>query len=274
MPPDLDELRRLAVSVAEDAGVLLAKGLRRARSSVGTKTSGTDMVTEMDRASEELVARRIREARPRDGMLGEEGTRCEGTTGICWIVDPLDGTTNYLYGLPAYAVSVAAELDGHTVAAAVHDPSHAETYHATLGGGAWQGQSALRRAPGPPLAAALIGTGFSYDARRRGAQGSVLAGVLPAVRDIRRAGAAALDLCWVAAGRLDGYYEAGLQPWDWAAGALIAAEAGAWVGWLRSDAGTDSPTTPAAARTLVAAAPGLSDQLVELLGAAGAGSVL
>lgn len=272
MAPDLDELRRLAVSVAEEAGALLASGLHRARRSVGTKTSGTDMVTEMDRASEALVARRIREARPGDGMLGEEGTRAEGTTGICWVVDPLDGTTNYLYGLPAYAVSIAAELDGRAVAGAVHDPSHGETYHATLGGGAWQGRSALRRAVGPPLSEALIGTGFSYSAKRRAAQGRVLAGVLPAVRDIRRAGAAALDLCWVAAARLDGYYEAGLQPWDWAAGALIVAESGAWVGGLGGTGGTGTATTPAAG-TLVAAAPGLSDQLVELLTASGAGSL-
>lgn len=262
--PDVDagELLALARSVAEAAGTLLLDGAARGRTSVGTKTSPTDMVTEMDRASEALVVDGLLRARPDDGLLGEEGTARPGTSGVRWVIDPLDGTTNYLYGLPAWAVAVAAEVDGRVVAAAVADPSHGDVYGATLGGGATCNGRRLELGEGPPLATALVGTGFSYDADRRARQGAVLAHVLPRVRDVRRAGAAALDLCWVASRRLDAFYERGLQPWDLAAGALIATEAGAVTGDL--DGG------PPSGAFALAAAPGVFGPLRDLLRSAGA----
>jgi myo-inositol-1(or 4)-monophosphatase len=259
---DAGELLALARSVAESAGTLLLDAATGARTAVGTKTSPTDMVTEMDRASEALVMDGLLRARPEDGVLGEEGTARPGTSGVRWVVDPLDGTTNYLYGLPAWAVSVAAEVDGRVVAAAVADPSHGEVYGATLGGGATCNGRRLDVGAGPALATALVGTGFSYEADRRARQAAVLTQVLPRVRDVRRAGAAALDLCWVAAGRLDAFYERGLQRWDLAAGDLVATEAGAVTGDL-----DDGP--PSGAFTL-AAAPSVFGPLRDLLRAAGA----
>jgi myo-inositol-1(or 4)-monophosphatase len=259
---DVDDLLALARSVAEAAGSLLLDGAAGRHSDVGTKTSPTDMVTEMDRASEALVVAGLLRARPDDGVLGEEGTTRPGTSGVRWVVDPLDGTTNYLYGFPAWAVSVAAEVAGEVVAAAVADPSHGEVFTATRGGGAACNGRPLALDPGPLLETALVGTGFSYESGRRARQAAVLAEVLPRVRDVRRAGAAALDLCWVAAGRLDAFYERGLQPWDLAAGALVATEAGACTGDL--DGGP--PSTAFA----LAAAPGLFDPLCGLLRNAGA----
>jgi myo-inositol-1(or 4)-monophosphatase len=263
-PPDVDagELLALAQSVAEAAGSLLLDGAASRRTDVATKTSPTDMVTEMDRASEALVVEGLLRARPDDGVLGEEGTARPGTTGVRWVVDPLDGTTNYLYGFPAWAVSVAAEVDGRVVAAVVADPSHDEVYTATCGGGAACNGRPLVRGPGPDLDTALVGTGFSYESGRRARQAAVLAEVLPRVRDVRRAGAAALDLCWVAAGRLDAFYERGLQPWDLAAGALVATEAGVRTG----DHDGGAPSTAFA----LAAVPGLFDPLCDLLRTAGA----
>jgi myo-inositol-1(or 4)-monophosphatase len=259
---DVDELLALARSVAEAAGTLLLDGAHRRRTEVGTKTSPTDMVTEMDRASEALVVEGLLRARPDDGVLGEEGSARPGTSGVRWVVDPLDGTTNYLYGFPAWAVSVAAEADGEVVAAVVADPSHGEVFTATRGGGASCNGRPVVIEAGPALATALVGTGFSYESGRRARQAAVLAEVLPRVRDVRRAGAAALDLCWVAAGRLDAFYERGLQPWDLAAGALVATEAGARTG----DLGGGPPSTAFA----LAAAPALFEPLCTLLRDAGA----
>ena len=252
---DLDALLALAVDVARRAGALLLEGADRVRTTVETKSTRTDMVTEMDRSSERLLAGALRAARPDDAILGEEGTTSAGTSGVRWVVDPLDGTTNYLYGIPAWAVSVAAEVDGTTVVGVVHDAVHDETFTAVRGAGAWCNGAPLRVEGAPDLATALVGTGFSYDAARRGEQAAVLARVLPAVRDVRRPGAAALDLCWVALGRLDAFYEQGLAPWDSAAGTLVAAEAGAVVDllddgtWLAAPAHLYQPL-----RALVAAA--------------------
>jgi myo-inositol-1(or 4)-monophosphatase len=222
-----DELSRIAQVLALEAGEILTAGRTRVRTQVDTKSTGTDMVTEIDRASETLIAARLLELRPLDSVLGEEGSDRSGTSGVRWVVDPLDGTTNYLYGFPAFAVSIAAEVDGVVVAGVVHDPVHGETFSAVLHGGATCNGVALAITGPPSLATALIGTGFSYHATQRAAQGEVVARVLPIVRDIRRAGAAALDVCWVAAGRLDAFYEHGLAPWDWAAASLIARESGA-----------------------------------------------
>src|SRR5437016_2335904 len=224
---DAEGLLRLAVDLARAAGTLLLEGLHRSRTDVETKSSRTDMVTEMDQASEASIMAGLRSARPHDAILGEEGAARAGTTGVRWIIDPLDGTTNYLYGWPAFSVSIGVEVDGEVVAGVVVDPSHEEVFTAIRGKGARCNGEPIRASDKADLATALVGTGFAYTADRRRQQARVLESVLPAVRDIRRAGAASIDLCWVACARLDGFYEAGLQPWDLAAGALIAAEAGA-----------------------------------------------
>jgi myo-inositol-1(or 4)-monophosphatase len=247
-----DSLLTIAVELAEEAGALLLEGQHRVREVVETKSTGTDMVTEMDRAAERLIVDALAARRPDDAVLGEEGADRPGTTGVRWVVDPLDGTTNYLYGFPSFGVSVAAEIDGASVAGAVRDVVHGETFSATRDGGAWCDGRRLRVAGPPTLATALVGTGFGYDAARRSHQARVLLHVLPNVRDVRRAGAAALDVCWVGAGRLDAFYELGLAPWDWAAASLIASEAGARIDIL--DDGVH-----------IAAPPQLFDGLVELL---------
>lgn len=204
-----------------------------------TKSSATDVVTVMDQRSQDLLRTRLGELRPEDGFAGEERGGHAGTSGITWVVDPIDGTVNYLYGLPAYAVSVAAVVGDPTVAGAwrpvagaVVDPVTGERFTASLGGGARRavGESVRAlRVGDTEIAFALCGTGFGYDAERRRWQGEVLALLLPRVRDIRRFGSAALDLCRVADGSLDVYYERGLNPWDFAAGWLVAEEAGALV---------------------------------------------
>ena len=248
----IEELHRVACDVAEAAGAFLVDG-RPASLRVGTKSTATDMVTEMDHASEALIGRLLAERRPHDALVAEEGTDAVGSSGVRWIADPLDGTTNYLYGFPSYAVSLAAEVDGRIVAAAVRDAAHGETFSAALGMGAWCNGAPLARVEGPPtLATALVGTGFSYDPGRRAEQAGVLSGVLPRVRDIRRAGAAAVDLCWVGAGRLDCFYERGLAVWDWSGGGLVAREAGGRTDFLDDE-------------TYVAAPVHLWDELADLI---------
>ncbi|MBS1838323.1 MAG: inositol monophosphatase [Actinobacteria bacterium] len=267
------------LSVALEAAGAAVELVHRDRPStlqIATKSTATDLVTEMDRAAEGLIRSIIAAARPADRFVGEESASDEddtsGTdrTGVTWWVDPIDGTTNYVYDHPGYAVSIAAAVDGEVVAGVVADPTHGRTYRATLGGGArcsetMGGKSTDRRlelAAPPPLDHALVATGFAYDGDRRRAQGQILTGVLPRVRDIRRMGAAALDLCSVASGRVDAYYEAGLSMWDFAAGALVATEAGARVGGI--DGG---PVRPG---SVLAAHPVLFDQMVSLLAELGA----
>ena len=262
--PDLAELLELAVAVAAEAGALIVQAALADPDSVTTKSSATDLVTAADRAVEALLGERLLGARPDDGIIGEEGASETGTSGVTWVVDPIDGTTNFAYGYPAFCTSIAAEVDGQAVVGVVHDPVRGQTFSAARGGGAFlNGRPTAIRAAGPPLAHALVGTGFGYAAERRSAQGQVLAQVLPHVRDIRRAGSAALDLCTVACGRLDAYYERGLQHWDHAAGALIATEAGAWVGTLEG-----GPLD--VERTIVASRPDLVEPLLGLLRSAGA----
>src|SRR4051794_3797466 len=227
--PDLQELRTPAEAVALEAAALLADGLDVVRTQVDTKTTGTDMVTEMDRASEALIEARLLGARPDDGILGEEGADRAGTSGVRWVVDPLDGTTNYLYGFPGFNVSIGAEVDGEAVVGAVVDVVRGELFSAARGRGATRDGRPIQASGAARLGHALVGTGFSYEPDRRRKQAEVLVKVLPEVRDVRRQGAAALDLCSVACGRLDGYYEKGLAPWDLAAGGVIAREAGAVV---------------------------------------------
>jgi myo-inositol-1(or 4)-monophosphatase len=259
---DLSALLDVATALAREAADLLVDSLGRARTDVGTKSSATDMVTEMDRASELLIVTGLRAARPDDAVVGEEGTADGGSTGVRWLIDPIDGTTNFLYGHPGFAVSIAAEVDGEVAVGVVADPLHHDLFTATKGGGAHRNGQLLRIGEPPPLATSLLATGFSYDPGRRRRQSEVLTEVLPWVRDIRRMGAAAVDLCSVACGRVDAYYEKGLQAWDYAAGALVAAEAGARVGDL--DGGPPSP-----AFTMVAH-PLRYDELAALLDRAGA----
>ena len=268
---DAEALLRIAVAAAAEAGRLLASWRGDERPEVvQTKSSPTDIVTEMDRRSEALITSRIRTYRPADTVLGEEGGQTSGGPAgdgeqpgrVRWIVDPLDGTVNYLYGLRDWAVSIAAEVDGTVVAGVVEVPRHGETFTAVTGQGAWlhrgEAKLALHCSSGVPLDRALVGTGFGYDPGRRQVQGEVVAALLPHIRDIRRGGAAAVDLCSVAAGRLDAFYERGLNYWDFAAGGLIAREAGALVGGL---AGRAESTSMA-----VAAGPGLYQQLDTFLG--------
>jgi len=209
--------------------VLLLERYDGPASGLGEKSSRTDMVSDADRDAEALIRDLLAAERPDDGLLGEEGSLVEGSSGRRWVVDPLDGTTNYLYRFPAWVVSVALEDETGGLVGVVHDPLHGETFAATRGEGASCNGRAIAVSGAERLDSALIGTGFGYAAERRAAQAEVAARVLPLVRDIRRAGAAALDLCMVACGRLDGYYERGLNAWDWAAGSLIASEAGATV---------------------------------------------
>jgi myo-inositol-1(or 4)-monophosphatase len=293
------DLLELATSVAVAAGrLVLGSGGRP--EVVATKSSPTDVVTEADRAAETMIRELLGEARPGDRILGEEGGETGGAGGeggaggqggvgagwvgaggagaggaggesrVRWIVDPLDGTVNYLYGLPDWAVSIAAEADGTVVAGAVFVPRRDELFSAALGGGAWLSSGALdwrgEDAPQPirlacnvgvPLDRALVATGFGYEAGRRLIQGEVLRAVLPRVRDIRRGGSAAVDLCSVASGSVDAYYERGVNLWDIAAGSLIAAEAGAEVAGLHG--------RPAGPAMTIAAAPPLLGELQDLL---------
>lgn len=248
------ELREIAATIAADVG--REAGERRSNGfSWTTKSSRTDVVTEIDTWAEEQVVARIEAVRPGDGFLGEEGTNRPSSTGITWVIDPIDGTTNLLYDLPGYSVSIAAAVDGSSHAGAVYDPVRNELYSAALGEGATRNGEPISPTPATDLSTALVGTGFSYQAADRGPQARALEVILPTVRDIRRNGGAALDFCAVASGRLDAYFERGLSPWDSAAGSLIASEAGASV-W---DDGLS-----------VAVAPGIASSFMALLERAGA----
>ncbi len=220
------ELLDLASRIAVQAGELIAEGLHRVRT-LDTKSSGTDLVTEMDKASEKLIVSLIDAERPDDGIIGEEGTSRAGTSGVRWVVDPIDGTTNYVYRHPFFSVSIGVQVDGVTVAGAVSAPMLRDVYTGVLGGGAFRNGTPISVSGLTDVAHALVGTGFSYSSEIRALQGARLTTVLPHIREIRRAGSAAIDLCFVADGRLDAYFEDGLQPWDECAGLLIAAEAGA-----------------------------------------------
>jgi myo-inositol-1(or 4)-monophosphatase len=225
------DLLEVAVRVAAEAAELASRTRQAAIHEVDTKSSDTDVVTAGDRASERLVRRRLAELRPGEPVLGEEegGSRAVEPGGVCWVVDPIDGTVNYLYGYPWYAVSLAARVDGVSVAGAVVEPVSGRRWTAARGHGAALDGVPLRASATSRLDLALVATGFAYRAERRLKQAAGVAGLLGRVRDIRRAGSAALDLCAVAAGWVDGYFEHGLSTWDWAAGSLIAEEAGARV---------------------------------------------
>ncbi len=253
---DDDALRTLAVRLAAEAAAVHRAGRERVLH-VETKSSRTDLVSEVDREAERVIVDGIRRARPDDAVLGEEGGAHDGTSGVRWIIDPLDGTTNYVYRYPAYAVSIGVEVDGVVRVGVVHDSVHDQVYSAVLGRGACRDDEPIAAGRCDELATALLATGFQYRGDVRSQQAATLLRVLPLVRDVRRGGSAALDLCWVADGRLDLYYEGGLAEWDLAAGTLIAAEAGATV--RRFDvAGGPTPL-------VIAGAPALVDPLEALL---------
>jgi myo-inositol-1(or 4)-monophosphatase len=228
-----DELLTLAVRVAREAAATARRMRAEAITDVQTKSTRTDVVTAADTAVERQVVQALRAVRPDDAVLGEEyGDGGDRDAAVRWILDPIDGTVNYLYGLPQYAVSLAAEVDGTVVAGVVINAATGDEWTATRGRGAWRDGRRLTGPDTTTLDQTLVGTGFGYAAARRAHQGAVVAGLITQVRDIRRFGAAALDLCMVAEGTVDAYFEKGLNPWDWAAGGLICTEAGAVVSGL------------------------------------------
>ncbi|MFS0892859.1 inositol monophosphatase family protein [Microbacterium sp. 179-I 3D3 NHS] len=255
------ELRDLAVGIAREAGELALRRRREGVHLAATKSSIADIVTEADREVEELIRGRLTAARPDDGFLGEESGAGSGTSGITWVVDPIDGTVNYAYGMPAYNVSIAA-VRGEPVpeswealAGAVHAPALGEIFTAARGHGAWVGETRLSATSDTP-AGALLATGFGYDPATHEGDLAAVRRAMSMARDLRRSGSAALDLAYVAAGRLDGYFERGLQPWDLAAGALLVHEAGGVV--TRHDVGSARPL-------LIAAGPDVHARLLALL---------
>ena len=269
---ELEDLERLALGLALEAGRLIVDERPADLGVSHTKSTATDVVTVMDQRAQDLLRSRLHSARPHDGFLGEEEGGTDTRSQITWVVDPIDGTVNYLYGIPSYAVSVAAVVGDPSragawrpVAGAVVNPVTGEAFHARLGAGAWRRvglgpDEALALAEPPELGHALVGTGFGYDPRRRLWQGRVLSEVIGDVRDIRRIGSAALDLCAVAAGSLDGYFERGLNAWDMAAAWLVVTEAGGQVSGLAG--------SPPSGAMVLGAAPALHRALEAVVRAA------
>jgi len=261
------ELLEIAVRIAREAAATARRMRAEAITDVQTKSTDTDVVTAADKAVERQVVEALQRERPGDTVLGEEyGDSAApagavgpgaGVGGVRWILDPIDGTVNYLYGLPQYAVSLAAEVDGVVLAGVVCNAATGDEWTATLGGGAWRDGRRLAGSERTTLEQTLVGTGFGYDAARRAHQGRVVAGLITQVRDIRRFGAAALDLCMAAEGSLDAYFEKGLNPWDHAAGGLVAQEAGLRV------SGIDG--APAGAQMVIAAPPAIFPALHDAL---------
>jgi myo-inositol-1(or 4)-monophosphatase len=248
---------RVAIDAARTGGAALRARWATRAAGLGTKTSSTDVVLDADRASEAEVVRVLRGAFPDDAVIAEEGTDVGAGASRRWYVDPLDGTVNYLYGIPHFAVAIACEDDEGLLAAVVFDPARDELFTAARGAGAWLGPDRLSVSTADDLGAALVATGFAYVAGSRAVQADLLTAVLPHVRDIRRNGSAQLDLAWVAAGRIDAYFESVDKPWDWKAGALLVREAGGRVSELAQ--------TRAGDPHIVASAPAIHDDLVAML---------
>ena len=253
------ELLTIAREVALQAGALAKQRRSEGVEVAASKSSPVDIVTEADRETERLIRSLLADRRPHDGFFGEESDATSSTSGLHWIVDPIDGTVNFLYGIPHYAVSIAVvegepdPLTWRALAGAVVNPASGDVFTAAVGEGAFLHDTPIRVAETVELSQALIATGFAYDSSMRGRQGAVVAQLLPEVRDIRRQGTASLDLCFVASGRLNAYFERTLSPWDHAAGALIAREAGARVSGLDGAAPSKD--------FIIAAEPGLADRL-------------
>ncbi|MCY7343352.1 MAG: inositol monophosphatase [Pseudonocardia sp.] len=277
---DPPELRRIAERVVTDAAAHLRRlprpwdgdGAGGGMTGVTTKSTPTDVVTASDHAVETLVRERLAQLRPGDAVIGEEHGGAAGGSGTSWVVDPIDGTVNFLYGMPWYAVSLAAVVDGVSVAGAVMEPASGRLWSAAAGHGATCDGRRLRASGASQVALSLLGTGFAYSSQRRVRQARMVAGLLPRVRDVRRAGSAALDLCAVAAGWTDAYLEHGCSWWDWAAAALIAAEAGAVVR-VPGPTGSAPPDDGLGADAVFAAAPGIADELAALAREHGAADV-
>jgi len=256
MTDEVDKLLQLAQQVAAAGAVVHQQGFGRALSP-RAKSSEIDLVSEIDLETEQVMVAHILRERPRDGIISEEGTNRLGQSDVCWILDPLDGTTNYLYGYPAFGIAVGVEINGHGVAGIVYDTSSNHLYAGAIERGATCDSEPIMVSACSRLETALIATGFLPDRRIRWQQGVVLAEVLPQVRDVRRSGSPILDLCGVACGRLDGFYEWGLGRWDITAGAVIAKAAGATVTVLPQQ-GSPSPL-------LVASTPGIHAVLLEVV---------
>lgn len=257
-----DELLLVASELARAAGDMALAGRKAGLQNVQTKSTATDMVTEFDRASEKLIVEGMRERRPLDAIVGEEGASIAGTSGITWYIDPIDGTTNFLYDLPAWAVSIGAEDSNGPLAGVVYIPSLGEMFSATRGGGAFLNGEPIRCNTIADVSQALVCTGFSYSAEQRTIQAKRVSQFIHKIRDIRRAGAAAIDLCFVACGRIDAYFEENLHQWDIAAGILIAHEAG-----CRSGDFSGNSARPA---EILTSSPAIFDQLSQLIMAASA----
>jgi len=248
------ELLELARKVGHEAGALLME--RPPAFEIESKSTAIDIATQMDKKAEKFIMESLLAARPDDGIIGEEGSSVESKSGITWVIDPLDGTVNYFYGLPGWNVSIAAKDKDGSVVGVVTAPTINSTWWATRGGGAFFNAHQIHCNDPIALDRALIATGFQYDVAHRTTQMTDLAKLVPLARDIRRNGAAAVDLCHVAMGALDGYYEAGLKEWDWAAGGLVATEAGARFAQYGQEP----------LRTTLAAGPTLHGHLTSLLG--------
>lgn len=254
---DPEELLAIATEAARAAGELLLERFGSPSVGVSAKSSPTDLVSDADRDAERRLLEIITTRRPTDGLLTEETGARRGTSGLTWVIDPLDGTINFLFGLPMWCVSLAVEDETGPLVAVTHDPNRSETFTAARSRGTFLNDSRIRVTDQQDLAVALVATGFAYDAEARTHQADLLRRVLPRVRDIRRAGSAALDLAWLACGRFDGFYEAPMKPWDKAAGVLLVAEAGGVVSDLPAPLGSDTGVIAANAR--------LHDELKSLL---------
>jgi myo-inositol-1(or 4)-monophosphatase len=257
-PDDPDALLEMATRLAREAGTLALAGRRSSMLERVTKSSSTDLVTQHDRAAEALIVERLVTERPADAIVGEEGAALEGTSGYAWFLDPIDGTTNFVYDLPSWSTSVAVAHRGVMVAGAVYLPVIDEMFAARLGGGATLDGTAIHPSVETELSLALVATGFSYQPAARAVQASSIARLIAEIRDIRRSGSAAVDLCRAAAGRVDAYFEEYLNSWDAAAGELIAREAGCLT--------SDFDGGPADPSNIVAAAPGIHAALLDLIG--------
>ena len=247
----------LAVKAAREAGALLLEMRRSPATDIRSKSSATDLVSAADERAEHAIVTTIRKRRPDDALVAEEGSSAPGSSGVSWYVDPLDGTINYLYGIPHWCVSICCADTAGPLAGVVFDPLRDELFSASRGGGAELNGQRLAVTDKRELASALIATGFGYVATQRVTQGRIIARVLGDVRDVRRFGSAALDLSWVAASRFDGYFESVENPWDWMAGALLVREAGGRV--------TEVDQTDPAFPHIIASGPGIHDNLVAVL---------
>jgi len=256
-PDDPDQLLELASRLAREAGTRALTGRRSSVVERTTKSSTTDLVTQHDRAAEALIVEHLVAERPADAIVGEEGAAHEGTSGYAWFLDPIDGTTNFVYDLPSWSTSVAVAYRGATIAGAVYVPVADELFAARLNGGATLDGTPIECSGETALSLALVATGFSYQPATRTAQATAIARLIAEIRDIRRSGSAAVDLCWTAAGRVDAYFEEHLNSWDAAAGELIAREAGCIT--------SDFNGGPAEPSNIVAATPAIHAVLIDLI---------